>query len=78
MVGAGAVVTKSMPDGAVVVGNPARIIRHVEVGDDRWDIGPVAQGGVGAGVRGLRRLSRLPGVVRVARGGKMRVAGMFR
>lgn len=29
MVGAGAVVTKSVPDGAVVVGNPARIIRYV-------------------------------------------------
>jgi acetyltransferase-like isoleucine patch superfamily enzyme len=25
MVGAGAVVTKSVPDGAIVVGNPARI-----------------------------------------------------
>lgn len=29
MVGAGAVVTKSVPDGAVVVGNPARIVRYV-------------------------------------------------
>ncbi len=30
MVGAGAVVTKSVPDGAVVVGNPARIVRYVD------------------------------------------------
>lgn len=49
MVGAGAVVTKSVPDGAVVVGNPARIIRRVEVGDERSDSGPGAQGGAGAG-----------------------------
>jgi UDP-2-acetamido-3-amino-2,3-dideoxy-glucuronate N-acetyltransferase len=30
MVGAGAVVTLSVPDGAVVVGNPARIVRYVD------------------------------------------------
>lgn len=30
MVGAGAVVTKDVPDNAVVVGNPAKIIRYVE------------------------------------------------
>lgn len=30
MVGAGAVVTKSIPDNAVVVGNPARIIKYIE------------------------------------------------
>ena len=30
MVGAGAVVTKSVPDNAVVVGNPAKIIRYIE------------------------------------------------
>lgn len=30
MVGAGAVVTKNVPDNAVVVGNPARIIRFLE------------------------------------------------
>lgn len=29
MVGAGAVVTRSVPDGAVVVGNPARVVRYV-------------------------------------------------
>lgn len=30
MVGAGAVVVKNVPPGAVVVGNPARIVRHVD------------------------------------------------
>ncbi|MGX5794082.1 acyltransferase [Pseudomonas sp. E2-15] len=30
MVGAGSVVTKNIPDGAVVVGNPAKIIRYVD------------------------------------------------
>ncbi|MDE1357275.1 N-acetyltransferase [Vibrio aestuarianus] len=30
MVGAGAVVTKNVPDYAVVVGNPAKIIRYIE------------------------------------------------
>jgi acetyltransferase-like isoleucine patch superfamily enzyme len=30
MVGAGSVVIKDVPDGAVVVGNPARIIRYME------------------------------------------------
>ena len=34
MVGAGAVVTKDVPDGTVVVGNPARYIGHVPGGDD--------------------------------------------
>lgn len=34
MVGAGAVVTKSVPAGAVVVGNPARTIRYVEARDE--------------------------------------------
>lgn len=34
MVGAGAVVTKDIPAGAIVVGNPARIIGYVEIGDD--------------------------------------------
>lgn len=30
MVGAGAVVTKDVPDGAIVVGNPATIIRYIK------------------------------------------------
>ncbi len=35
MVGAGAVVTKSVPEGAVVVGNPASILRYVGGSDER-------------------------------------------
>lgn len=34
MVGAGAVVTKSVPDNAVVVGNPARIVRYLGDSDE--------------------------------------------
>lgn len=30
MIGAGAVVTKNVPDGAVVIGNPAKILRFVD------------------------------------------------
>jgi acetyltransferase-like isoleucine patch superfamily enzyme len=29
IVGAGSVVAKDVPDGAVVIGNPARIIKHI-------------------------------------------------
>lgn len=47
MVGAGAVVTKPVPEGAIVVGNPARIIGWVEEGDER--AAPLAQGGPGHG-----------------------------
>ena len=49
MVGAGAVVTKSVPDGAVVVGNPARIVRYVEAGDERAAVHQAAQGGARCG-----------------------------
>jgi tetrahydrodipicolinate N-succinyltransferase len=48
MVGAGAVVTKSVPDGAVVVGNPARVVRYVEVGSERPGSSPNSEGGTGA------------------------------
>ncbi len=39
MVGAGSVVTKDVPDGAVVAGNPARVIRKT---DPRSHAGPVS------------------------------------
>ncbi len=35
MVGAGAVVTKDVPDGAVVIGNPARIVRTSKAETER-------------------------------------------
>ena len=44
MVGAGAVVTRSVPDHAVVAGNPARIVRYLEAGDERAGPDPAAQG----------------------------------
>lgn len=34
MVGAGGVVTKSVPNGAIVLGNPAQVIGYVAKGDD--------------------------------------------
>ena len=40
MVGAGAVVTRSVPPYAVVVGNPARIVRYVEAVDARRAAAP--------------------------------------
>ncbi len=39
MVGAGAVVTQSVPEGAIVIGNPARIIGYVR---DRHEPEPLA------------------------------------
>jgi acetyltransferase-like isoleucine patch superfamily enzyme len=41
-VGAGAVVTRSVPANCVVVGNPARIIRHYDREAGRWVDGPPA------------------------------------
>ena len=43
MVGAGAVVTKSVPDNAVVVGNPARIVRYLGASDERSEASQAAQ-----------------------------------
>lgn len=43
MVGAGAVVTKSVPDYAVVVGNPARVVRYLGASDERAGLDPAAQ-----------------------------------
>ena len=41
MVGAGSVVTRSVPDNAVVVGNPARILRYLGLKDKRLNLGQV-------------------------------------
>lgn len=49
MVGAGAVVTKSVPDYAVVVGNPARVVRYLGGRDERAGNDPAAQGGARGG-----------------------------
>jgi acetyltransferase-like isoleucine patch superfamily enzyme len=38
LVGAGAVVTRDVPPGAVVVGNPARIIRQIETIAEYTDV----------------------------------------
>jgi acetyltransferase-like isoleucine patch superfamily enzyme len=72
MVGAGAVVTRSVPPYAVVVGNPARIVRYVEAvaqGEAPTAAEPVAApatGEVPLGVRGVT-LERRP-VIRDMRG----------
>ncbi|GHW30899.1 Bifunctional acetyl transferase [Vibrio cholerae] len=34
MVGAGSVITRSVPDNVIVAGNPARIIKHIEINHD--------------------------------------------
>lgn len=49
MVGAGAVVTKSVPDYAVVVGNPARVVRYLGANDERADLDPAPQGSARGG-----------------------------
>lgn len=49
IVGAGSVVTKSVPDGAVVVGNPARIVRYVGDGHESAVDDQAAQGGTCGG-----------------------------
>ncbi len=68
MVGAGAVVTRSVPAHAVVVGNPARIVRYVEAVDapPAAPVAPPATGEVALGVRGVT-LERRP-VIRDMRG----------
>ncbi len=69
MIGAGAVVTRSVPANAVVVGNPARIVRYVEAVDPHRAapaaVAPVT-GEVPLGVRGVT-LERRP-VIRDLRG----------
>ena len=45
MIGAGAVVTKSAHDGAVVIGKPAHVVRYVGLGvaNERTDFGRAEQ-----------------------------------
>ncbi len=72
MVGAGAVVTRSVPAYAVVVGNPARIVRYVEALDGAEGtpraaaVAPPVTGEAPLGVRGVT-LERRP-VIRDMRG----------
>ena len=68
MVGAGAVVTRSVPAYAVVVGNPARIVRYVDAGDTAEAPAP-ASGEVHLRVRGVT-LERRP-VIKDLRGNLM-------
>jgi len=49
IVDAGAVVTKSVPDGAVVIGNPARIVRCVAARDECKPDDQAAKGGAHGG-----------------------------
>jgi serine acetyltransferase len=44
MVGAGAIVTRSVPDGAIVVGNPGHIVGYVGCGDERGIVAHDTQG----------------------------------
>lgn len=44
MVGAGSVVTRSVPDGSIVVGNPARIVGNVGSRRERGDLAKDIQG----------------------------------
>lgn len=69
MVGAGAVVTRSVPAYAVVVGNPARIVRYVEAVGEHQAAAPAAAPATGViplGVPGVT-LERRP-VIRDLRG----------
>ena len=62
MVGAGAVVTRSVPAFAVVVGNPARIVRYTDVAGSRAEIseGPAAHVSASEAAPGGALLQRIP------------------
>jgi len=60
MVGAGAVVTRNVPPYAVVVGNPARIIRYVEDAPTHAAAAPVASEAVAVRVPGVELLRQSP------------------
>ena len=42
IVGAGAVVTRPLPDRVIAAGVPARVVREVRAEDERWTVGAAA------------------------------------
>lgn len=62
MVGSGAVVTRSVPGNAIVVGNPARIVGYVDAQSGRESTVPIAPNGGGS----TPRTSRVTGVKLIA------------
>ena len=54
IIGAGSVVTTSIPDGVLAAGNPCRVIRKITQEDDRRFLEKFHPGGLGKGLAGLR------------------------
>jgi acetyltransferase-like isoleucine patch superfamily enzyme len=47
VIGAEAVITKSVPPYSVVVGNPGRVVKHFDLATEAWVAGPVRTTGIG-------------------------------
>ncbi|WP_305068785.1 sugar O-acetyltransferase [Lacticaseibacillus sharpeae] len=61
VIGAGAVVTKDIPDGVVAVGNPARVLRKINAADRKyWRDEAAATGGSGERRNERDSASQLP------------------